>query len=342
MANLFRCAGGGEDIKCIERPYDISKTYNAGDTVLYNGLLRICTANGVTGDFNENKWKVTTLEELLGENAGESGTFVDYIASEYDPTHTYTAGDAILGDNGEILKCLEDDVTGGFDNSKWSRDYLCNLSGNVNSDSAPKCLTFHSVVNVKNSKTVTVPTACLKGSALIMQFSANNVSSALTINGTDATNYADYWNTTGNAEYSGYGNATFRYFVINLDGSTSSLAFSRDWNNGYCDVAIIFFEEQMGTVECLAAQYATNKTYTCEEGYQYITIGMGNSGYIGSIGATGKFVVSHSRYSNQRVITSLTNYCVIMDVRTLINKCSGVINVSCGSHDTVFVLRYKL
>lgn len=134
MANLFRCAGGGEDIKCIERPYDISKTYNAGDTVLYNGLLRICTANGVTGDFNESKWEVTTLEELLGENAGESATFVDYIASEYDPTHTYAAGDAILGDNGEILKCLEDEVTGEFDNSKWSRDYLCNLSGNVNSN----------------------------------------------------------------------------------------------------------------------------------------------------------------------------------------------------------------
>ena len=135
MANLFRCAGaGGEDIKCIERPYNSNDIYNTGDTAMYNGLLRICTADGVTGEFDVSKWEVTTLDELLGENIGENDALVDYIASEYDPTHTYAAGDAILGDNGEILKCLEDDVTGEFDNSKWSRDYLCNLSGNVNSN----------------------------------------------------------------------------------------------------------------------------------------------------------------------------------------------------------------
>lgn len=141
MANLFRCAGaGGEDIKCIERPYNSNDIYNTGDTAMYNGLLRICTADGVTGEFDVSKWEVTTLDELLGENIGENDALVDYIASEYDPTHTYAAGDAILGDNGEILKCLEDDVTGEFDNSKWSRDYLCNLSGNVNSNLALKVL----------------------------------------------------------------------------------------------------------------------------------------------------------------------------------------------------------
>ena len=135
MANLFRCAGaGGEDIKCIERPYNSNDIYNTGDTAMYNGLLRICTADGVTGEFDVSKWEVTTLDELLGENIGENDALVDYIASEYDPTHTYMTGDAILGDNVEILKCLEDEVTGEFDNSKWSRDYLCNLSGNVNSN----------------------------------------------------------------------------------------------------------------------------------------------------------------------------------------------------------------
>ena len=138
MANLFRCAGaGGEDIKCIERPYNSNDMYNTGDTAMYNGLLRICLADGVTGEFDESKWEVTTLDELLGESAGENDVLVDYIASEYDPTHTYATGDAILGDNGEILKCLEDDITGEFDNSKWSRDYLCNLSGNVNSNLTP-------------------------------------------------------------------------------------------------------------------------------------------------------------------------------------------------------------
>lgn len=135
MANLFRCAGaGGEDIKCIERPYNSNDIYNTGDTAMYNGLLRICTADGVTGEFDVSKWEVTTLDELLGENIGENDALVDYIASEYDPTHTYTAGDAILGDNAEILKCLADGVTGEFDKSKWGRDYLCNLSGNVNSN----------------------------------------------------------------------------------------------------------------------------------------------------------------------------------------------------------------
>lgn len=135
MGNLFRCAGaGGEDIKCIERPYNSNDIYNTGDTAMYNGLLRICTADGVTGEFDVSKWEVTTLDELLGENIGENDALVDYIASEYDPTHTYMTGDAILGDNAEILKCLEDEVTGEFDNSKWSRDYLCNLSGNVNSN----------------------------------------------------------------------------------------------------------------------------------------------------------------------------------------------------------------
>ena len=158
MANLFRCAGaGGEDIKCIERPYNSNDIYNTGDTAMYNGLLIICLADGVTGEFDESKWEVTTLDELLGESAGENDVLVDYIASEYDPTHTYATGDAILGDNGEILKCLEDDITGEFDNSKWSRDYLCNLSGNVNSNlNKPISDMDKQDINLSSESTVTL------------------------------------------------------------------------------------------------------------------------------------------------------------------------------------------
>lgn len=218
MANLFRCAGaGGEDIKCIERPYNSNDIYNTGDTAMYNGLLRICTADGVTGEFDVSKWEVTTLDELLGENIGENDALVDYIASEYDPTHTYAAGDAILGDNGEILKCLEDDVTGEFDNSKWSRDYLCNLSGNVNSNLGAKLLWTNSNVSAGWAQNASISVNISKYKYIVLEL-------LTTSTGTPFYIFADTKNWYGNVcAATVISNVTYQRWIVTLTTNTITL-----------------------------------------------------------------------------------------------------------------------
>lgn len=122
MANMFRCAGGGETLKCIAKPFDPNETYTKNDVVLYNNLLYICIAYGVTGEWDSTKWQQTTLEELSGTNPNIFYG-IEWLEDEYDSTFEYNTDDTCMH-AGLLYICLEDGVTGEWDSSKWKRTYL--------------------------------------------------------------------------------------------------------------------------------------------------------------------------------------------------------------------------
>ena len=85
MANLFRCgSGAGDNVKCLERPYDPSHEYNTDDTTLYNGELYICLSDGVTGDWDDIKWRRVYLEELSGLNSNLYGCYSNRVIGLYN------------------------------------------------------------------------------------------------------------------------------------------------------------------------------------------------------------------------------------------------------------------
>lgn len=141
MANLFRCAGGGEALNCIAKPFDPAATYTANDVVLYNGLLYICIAYNVTGEFDSTKWQQTTLEELSGTNPNIFYG-IEWLEDEYDSTITYNTDDTCMH-AGLLYKCLEDGVTGTWDSSKWERTYLLDCT-EMNSNLVKKTIMFGS------------------------------------------------------------------------------------------------------------------------------------------------------------------------------------------------------
>lgn len=49
--------------------YDSTKTYNAGDFVIYNDLLYKCLADNTTGTWDSTKWQQATLQDLVDEIA---------------------------------------------------------------------------------------------------------------------------------------------------------------------------------------------------------------------------------------------------------------------------------
>lgn len=122
MANLFRCAGGGETLNCIAKPFDPTETYTKNDVVLYNNLLYICTSYGVTGEWDSTEWQQTTLEELSGTNPNIFYG-IEWLEDEYDSTLEYNTDDTCMH-AGLLYICLEDGVTGEWDSTKWKRTYL--------------------------------------------------------------------------------------------------------------------------------------------------------------------------------------------------------------------------
>lgn len=122
MGNLFRCAGGGESLNCIAKPYNANETYNKNDVVLYNNILYICTAYSVTGEWDSSKWKQTTLNELSESNPNIFYG-IEWLDDEYDSTAEYNTNDTCMH-RGLLYLCLEDGVTGEWDKTKWKRTYL--------------------------------------------------------------------------------------------------------------------------------------------------------------------------------------------------------------------------
>lgn len=163
MANLFRCAGGGETLNCIAKPFDQNETYTKNDVVLYNNLLYICIAYGVTGEWDSTKWQQTTLEELSSTNPNIFYG-IEWLEDEYDSTLEYNTDDTCMH-RGLLYKCLEDGVTGEWDSSKWERTYLLDctkLNSNLNVNQFESFKIYCNTDTINTGITTTINTESYK------------------------------------------------------------------------------------------------------------------------------------------------------------------------------------
>lgn len=146
MANLFRCSGGGESLNCIAKVYDENEVHNKGDVRMVSGILYICLDYNVTGPFDESKWSITTLNELSEENPNVFYG-IEWMDNEYNPDNTYNTDDTCMF-RGLLFICLEDNVTGEWDESKWKRTYLLEctkLNSNLSKKKQPYFYGIYSV-----------------------------------------------------------------------------------------------------------------------------------------------------------------------------------------------------
>ena len=94
---------GTIDLSLIADKYDETHQYPANDMVVYNNkLYKSTTAVNTPGVFDETMW-------------------TEYLP--YDPSNTYNSGDyatyEVDGDN-KCFRCDEDNVTGEWDDTKWT------------------------------------------------------------------------------------------------------------------------------------------------------------------------------------------------------------------------------
>lgn len=123
--------------KLFAEPYDETKQYVVGDITLEDGTLYRATANA-TGEFDPTKWVSIIFATDFAEwrrNLDEQvlqfmtsvtnkiNTWLNNIASDYDSTHQYHAGD-IVKEN-DMLFIANTDTTGTFDVSDWDTLVLC-------------------------------------------------------------------------------------------------------------------------------------------------------------------------------------------------------------------------
>lgn len=53
------------DCANIADEYDSSHTYNTGDRVIYEGVLKVCNDDNVTGAWDSTKWDSATVDEII-------------------------------------------------------------------------------------------------------------------------------------------------------------------------------------------------------------------------------------------------------------------------------------
>ena len=99
--------------------YDSTQTYNEKDIVIYENVLYRCLEDGVTGNWNANKWVATTLADEVSQGGGGDSANQN-IADEYDPTQTYAVGDYVIHDS-LLYKCTTAvAVAEAWDSTKWT------------------------------------------------------------------------------------------------------------------------------------------------------------------------------------------------------------------------------
>ena len=86
----------------VDEVYDPSKTYNKGDTALYNEVLYICKNDGTTGKWNADLWEQTTLVSILNSNLGGK---VDGANIHTDGTVSVTKGQYLIVTIGNTSGC---------------------------------------------------------------------------------------------------------------------------------------------------------------------------------------------------------------------------------------------
>jgi len=92
--------------------YSNQSTYSVGDLVLYkNRLYQANTDITTAEDWDNTKWDYIDLKDLVSRMSGS-------IASEYDPTKSYTKGDLVVYKN-RLYQASANMSPGSWDSSKW-------------------------------------------------------------------------------------------------------------------------------------------------------------------------------------------------------------------------------
>ena len=182
--------------------YDDTATYNTGDYCIYGGELYKCNDDNVTGAWDATKWDATILVDELGGGGGnadfvectqaeydawEQGGTLDpdvmyfitdgqaggslvlpeSIATEYDDTASYTAGDFVMY-QGILYKCNHISATGSFDPTKWdaisATDYINSVKSSLNTNISQLAGDLSDAYS--SSRTYAVGDLCILGNLL--------------------------------------------------------------------------------------------------------------------------------------------------------------------------------
>lgn len=108
----------------IAPPFSSTATYNRGDKVINDNILYECSVDNYTpGVFSEDNFKKAYLCDMVGAGSNNGSSDIDYIAPLFDSEKEYMKDDAVIYD-GLLYICNEDNVTGEFDVSKWTKKSL--------------------------------------------------------------------------------------------------------------------------------------------------------------------------------------------------------------------------
>ena len=182
--------------------YDDTATYNTGDYCIYGGELYKCNDDNVTGAWDATKWDLTKVVDELGGGGGnadfvectqaeydawEQGGTLDpdvmyfitdgqaggslvlpeSIATEYDDTASYTAGDFVMY-QGILYKCNHISATGSFDPTKWdaisATDYINSVKSSLNTNISQLAGDLSDAYS--SSRTYAVGDLCILGNLL--------------------------------------------------------------------------------------------------------------------------------------------------------------------------------
>lgn len=119
--------------KIIPEYYE-ANIYNVPDYVIYQGNIYTCNDANVTGSWDGSKWnQVVLTDDIASRLAFMYSTFSTLFGwfASYDDTSTYNTGDAV-NYNGTLYECLDDNVTGAWDASKWQAQKVTDAISEIN------------------------------------------------------------------------------------------------------------------------------------------------------------------------------------------------------------------
>lgn len=90
----------------------------AGHTTHYNLIKPTSAERVAVGDINDNS-------DIIDGNLFKANERADQLADDYNPSSTYNTDDYVRREN-YLYKCLEDNVTGTWDDTKWDRVKVMN------------------------------------------------------------------------------------------------------------------------------------------------------------------------------------------------------------------------
>ena len=130
-----------EIANAIAEEYNPSATYHKNYYVFHEGTFYKCTQNNTTGTWDRSKWEATSVLNLISRDEGDitelKSKSDNSIAVNHSTIRTYNKGDYVFYWF-HLYRCLEDDVYGEWDDSKWEEvnipeyiDYVLENAGKV-------------------------------------------------------------------------------------------------------------------------------------------------------------------------------------------------------------------